>query len=204
LTETRSGGPLVQRLRFDAGALSLDLLATIGRRYGTPVERLTGLEQLQAWIAGVGLDVGGPLEDVDLDRVRSFREDLNGVFRAVLASQPPDAAALASLNEAAARLASIRVQLSRDGVVLAGSEVPSVERVLGRVAIDAINVLTGPAQSRVRECDAPDCRMLYHSRSAHDRRWCYSRQCGNRSRVASHRSRRQPAESATTRKASTL
>jgi hypothetical protein len=46
---------LVGQLRFDAGNLTLDLIATVGRRFGAPVERLTGPDRLEAWVRGAGL-----------------------------------------------------------------------------------------------------------------------------------------------------
>lgn len=42
-------------LRFDAGTLSLNLVATVGRRPAGPVERMGDTERLAAWCRGVGL-----------------------------------------------------------------------------------------------------------------------------------------------------
>lgn len=51
-------GP-VPELRFDAGCLALNLVATLGGRHATPVERLDGPGRLRAWCEGVGLPVPG-------------------------------------------------------------------------------------------------------------------------------------------------
>lgn len=41
-------------LRFDAGTLSLNLVATVGRRPAGPVERMGDAERLAAWCAAWG------------------------------------------------------------------------------------------------------------------------------------------------------
>ncbi|WP_252126560.1 hypothetical protein [Streptomyces sp. MBT84] len=43
-----------RELRFDAGSLSLNLIATVGRRPTTPIERMGDIERLTAWFAGWG------------------------------------------------------------------------------------------------------------------------------------------------------
>lgn len=45
----------LRALRFDAGTLCLNLVATVGRRPGVPVERMGDAERLEAWCRGVGL-----------------------------------------------------------------------------------------------------------------------------------------------------
>ena len=89
-------------LRFDAGSLALNLVATVGRRFGEPVERLDSLACLRDWLTGVGLTVSGSLAEEDLARVRSLREHLDELFRIVLAGRRPPAAVLQHINAAAA------------------------------------------------------------------------------------------------------
>ena len=185
----------MSRLRFDAGSLSLNLLATVGRRFGTPVERLMSLERLHAWLTGVGLASAAGLGEAELARIRSFREDLDRLIRAVLTGQRVDPAAVSSINEAAAIGTRLRLRITNthDRVELEPPDGSPLEVVLALIARDAIRLLTSPARGDLRECEAPDCRMLYLARSESERRWCSSRHCGNRSRVAAHRARRQTA-----------
>jgi predicted RNA-binding Zn ribbon-like protein len=98
----------VDELRFDAGSVSLNLVATVGRRFGAPVERLHSEARLVEWLAGVGL-AGSR---ADLDGLRALREHLDALFRAALAGDPPPAAA--SLRVCAADDCRM-LYLARDG-----------------------------------------------------------------------------------------
>jgi predicted RNA-binding Zn ribbon-like protein len=56
---------------------------------------------------------------------------------------------------------------------------------LGRIALDAIELLTGGELLRV--CAAHDCgiRFVDHS-PARNRQWCSMRRCGNRTKARRH------------------
>jgi predicted RNA-binding Zn ribbon-like protein len=161
----------VDDLRFDAGSLSLNLVATVGRRFANPVERLDSPERLREWLSGVGL-AGA---DADLERLRRLREHLDTLFRAALAGGPAPANSVSAVNAAGGP------RLTSD-LALAGP-------VEALVAADAIRILTGAERGDLRACAADDCRMLYLARGRRARRWCSSERCGNRSRVAAHRAR---------------
>ncbi|PZG44753.1 hypothetical protein C1I98_16695, partial [Spongiactinospora gelatinilytica] len=63
-------------------------------------------------------------------------------------------------------------------------------RVLASVARDAVELFTGPAAARVRECAAHNCRLLFVDASRPGRRrWCAMEHCGNRHKVRAHRGR---------------
>jgi predicted RNA-binding Zn ribbon-like protein len=175
----------MRALRFDAGSLSLNLVATVGRRFGEPIERLTSVERLREWLAGVGLDPVSASNAGDLTQIRQLRETLHLLFRATLAGERP---ATSALDEVNAIVASGVPQLvaTRAGVRLSS---PTIEPVLALIAADAIRIVAGSARDDLRACAAPDCRMLYLARGRHARRWCSSEHCGNRSRVAAHRAR---------------
>jgi predicted RNA-binding Zn ribbon-like protein len=63
----------VPDLRFDAGSLALNLVATLGGRHATPVERLDGPGRLRAWCEGVGLPVPDVVLDVATDVERGAK-----------------------------------------------------------------------------------------------------------------------------------
>ncbi|MER5184162.1 CGNR zinc finger domain-containing protein [Streptomyces sp. NPDC002896] len=61
-----------------------------------------------------------------------------------------------------------------------GAEEPIVQ-----LAEAAAELLADPAVTKIRECEAEDCVMLFLA--AHPRRrWCSAARCGNRVRVARH------------------
>ncbi len=188
--ERLAAAPQVDALRFDAGSLSLNLVATVARRFAEPVERLTSVEHLRDWLAGVGLDVEtAPTED-DLIRIRSLREHLDALFRSALAGARPPADAVAEINSAVAcgvpRLSATRARFALASPATAGR---ALDPVMALIATDAIRILVGGERRDLRVCAADDCRMLYLAHGRRARRWCSSARCGNRSRVAAHRAR---------------
>jgi predicted RNA-binding Zn ribbon-like protein len=88
----------VDALRFDAGSLSLNLVATVGRRFGEPVERLGSVDRLREWLARVGLEVSGRRGEEDLDDVQQLRAHVHVLLRSVVAA---DAIRLVAGNERA-------------------------------------------------------------------------------------------------------
>jgi predicted RNA-binding Zn ribbon-like protein len=178
-----------QEYRFDAGRLSLDILATTGLRCG---ERLPDPAALGAWMLGAGLfekpcGVGAS----DLAEVHAVRGALSRVVDALLHGDPPSTADLNIINAAAAVPATApRLELKADGLRRERGAT-SVAEALGEIARDAIDLFTGPERDRVRECAAEDCSGIYvDSSRGRTRRWCSTGGCGNRARVAAHRRRR--------------
>jgi predicted RNA-binding Zn ribbon-like protein len=177
----------VGALRFDAGSLALNLVATVGRRYGESLERLDSVPRLRDWLAGVGLPDIRVSED-DLAASRELREHLEILFRSAVTSKRPPRLSVEHVNAVGA-LASPALRTSGSRLALATSSGSGFDSLRALIAQDAIRTLTGNERHDLRVCAADDCRMLYLSRGRRDRRWCSSGRCGNRSRVAAHRAR---------------
>lgn len=181
--------PLMHQLRFDAGSVALNLLATLGlRRTESPVERLSSPERLAAWLAGNGLPAAA-VGEAELADARQLREAGYTVLAAVLAGQQPPAAELAHLNDWTGRaLPGPTVAAHGDG--LAWQPAPaSVETVLIGLARELAAVAVGGAEN-LRACDGPACGMLYLDRSrGQRRRWCSMDRCGNIAKAAHHRAK---------------
>lgn len=191
-----------RELRFDAGSVALNLMATLGRRGSEPdrqVERLADVAALDGWCEGVGIRLA---EDVDkarlLRELRSLRATLNEVAGAALTGSPVSDASLETLNSSAA----LPVPVPR---LVSGQAGPGVSRpALGAGAVralivrDLIDLLGNEAtRTRLRECAAADCRMLYLlAPGARARRWCSMSRCGNRAKAAAHRARHEAAAAA--------
>ncbi|MBX7546494.1 ABATE domain-containing protein [Streptomyces sp. NPDC004232] len=180
-------------LRFDAGRICLDLLAT-----SHPVERLDGVGALRAWIGGVGLVPGGtPLAHAEGHWVQGFRELRSCIGPLVRAPHPFDTVpyerALRQVNDLAraATPAPRAVRTHSGDLVRELAAPPSCAELLALVARDAVELLTDPvARAAVRECEGDNCSLVYLDTSrGRRRRWCSSEVCGNRERVARHRRR---------------
>jgi predicted RNA-binding Zn ribbon-like protein len=180
-------------LRFDAGRICLDLLATTH-----PEERLDSLEPLRAWIVGCGLvPAGTPLAHADAAWLVGFRElrgQIGQLVRVEFAADGrPYDLALARVNEIARTPPPApRAVRGEDGTLvreLAGP--PACAALLAAVARDAVELLTDPvARAAIRQCEGDSCPIVYLDTSrGRRRRWCSSEVCGNRERVARHRRR---------------
>ncbi|WP_069773373.1 ABATE domain-containing protein [Streptomyces sp. LUP30] len=190
----------MDELRFDAGRICLDLLAT-----AHPFERLDSVGSLCAWIHGCGLvPPGTPLTRVDTAWPGAFRELRRNVGQLVhgwLAqggSVPYGGAgahdgALARVNEAARTAPPTpRAVRGEDGsLVRALDRPPECAALLAAVARDTVELLTDPvARAGLRQCAGDNCPLVYVDMSrGRRRRWCSSEVCGNRERVARHRRR---------------
>lgn len=177
-----------RRLRFDAGAAWLDLVATVGFAHTpTPLERLTDLDRLREWLAGENLLPAADLIDADLDLVRSLRQALRGLAEAAVGSASPPKEALDQLNEVLAGDVPVAVRVNRSGA-LTVSRPATVREALARVARQAVEQLTSPVATTLRTCADHDCSMVFIDPNGR-RRWCSADTCGVRNRVRAHRER---------------
>ncbi|MFE7273974.1 CGNR zinc finger domain-containing protein [Streptomyces sp. NPDC057623] len=181
-------------LRFGAGRISLDLLATTH-----PDERFDSVEVLRAWIVGAGLaPPGTPLAHADAAWLVGFRElrgRIGQLVRGGLAPEPWPSydIALARVNDIArAAPPAPRAVRGEDGTLVRQLDhPPECAALLGALARDALELLTDPvARAGLRECEGDNCPIVYvDSSRGRRRRWCSSEVCGNRERVARHRRR---------------
>ena len=180
-------------LRFDAGRICLDLLATTH-----PVERLDAVGPLRTWISRSGLvPPGTALGHADASWLVGFRELRGHVGQLVRSTNTVDARsydhALGRVNEVAraAPPAARAVRGEDRTLVRELVREPGCAALLALVARDAVELLTDPvARAAVRECEGDNCPIVYLDTSrGRRRRWCSSEVCGNRERVARHRRR---------------
>lgn len=177
--------------RFRGGSLPLDLTATRqGRLKPSPRELLATPADLDRWLLSSGMTARAPrASEKDLALARSLREAIYS-----LAISPDRGSfqtpAMETLNEVAALPPAIPA-LRPGGLVEVEPYAPGL---LSQIARDAIYLLGEGDTSRLRQCDAPNCTILFvdTSRSA-DRRWCSMAACGNKAKVTEHRRRRADA-----------
>jgi predicted RNA-binding Zn ribbon-like protein len=177
--------------RFSSGRLCLAFCATVGERWRRSFERLRTPDDLSRWLVQAGVGEGAvPVAPDVLEEARLLREAVYRLVRAAMAGQPGRQADRTLVN-AAARHPAVALQFGPDGDRLLWTGDDPARAGLAAVAIDAVDLLTGSDIERVRECDAPDCALLFVDTSRPGRRrWCADGVCGSRARSAAYRTRR--------------
>ncbi|MCT9080412.1 CGNR zinc finger domain-containing protein [Streptomyces fulvoviolaceus] len=181
--------PVSLRFRQGAGRSCLDFVRTLRHR-GTPdaVEELPDGEALLAWVTQCG-----PCADVrpgksTAQEARELREAVHELIAAARAGEKPSAHSRTAVNEAAARPAPVP-HLNPDGALHWHADDP-VRATLSLVARDALDLVTSPAITRVRNCAGSTCAALFLDTSRPGtRRWCSMGTCGNRAKKETLRSK---------------
>jgi predicted RNA-binding Zn ribbon-like protein len=191
---TPAGDLLAADLAFNfrSGRLSLAFVATVGERWRRNIERLRGPADLARWYREAGLlDETVTVTPAGLETARSVREAVHRCAKALIAG-PAAAEADEALINAAAAAAPLVPVLRRGAGLLTAPPGNAEAAALSTVARDAIDLFTGALATRVRECDSPECGLLFVDASRPGRRrWCSSTACGNKDRSAAYRRRRQ-------------
>jgi predicted RNA-binding Zn ribbon-like protein len=179
------------------GRPSLDLVATVGRRHATPVERIPDAAALARWFVAAGLvRTVPPVHEAHLVEARQLREAIASLVRSVMSGGPVSGDSLTIVNGHALR-PDLPPQLGvEDGRPIVttppGTDVPSA---LAAIARDAVLVLGGPQAARIKECEHPDCSLLFVDETQSGRRrWCSMGRCGNLVKTAGYRARRHSAD----------
>jgi predicted RNA-binding Zn ribbon-like protein len=201
-----------RRFGFRGGVPCLDFVNTLAWRLtDRPVEYLGSYEDLLAWGRQAGLLAPDETEVLSgwaathpeearatLSRAVALREAVHRVLCAAIAGEPRDEGALSTLNrELSVALSRLRVApAAGDAYVWAwerGGEDGGgpLERPLWPVARSAAELLTSAKLGRVKVCGGEGCGWMFldESRNA-SRKWCESRDCGNRERVRQYLARK--------------
>jgi predicted RNA-binding Zn ribbon-like protein len=179
------------------GRPSLDLVATVGRRHATPVERIPDAAALARWFVATGLfTTAPPVSEAHLVQARQLREAISCLVRLVMSGSPVRGEPLAIVNGHAVR-PDLPPQLGvEDGrPVLTTPAAADVPSALATVARDAVLLLGGTQAARIKECEHPDCSLLFVDETQSGRRrWCSMGRCGNLVKTAGYRARRHSAD----------
>jgi predicted RNA-binding Zn ribbon-like protein len=176
-----------RELRHDAGAAWLNLLATVGGRFGpAPVERLDSAERYTQWLAKERLLPAVPPKEADLAEARELRAALVHVTFALLDHEPVPGPAVELIGKYAERDRPPRLRVTANG--LEALPLPDASAALARLARQAVDQLAGPARHQLAACADPQCRMVYLDPGGR-RRWCAASLCGVKARVRAHRER---------------
>jgi predicted RNA-binding Zn ribbon-like protein len=181
------------------GRLCLSFVNTLWwRRSPEPIEQLHGYPDVLAAVAKAGWLDGRPaLEHAARQHpgraTRAFRtavelrETLAAAFSALAAGQPAQPKDLGQIETiASSGLAALRLLPQAGPFALTWTE-PTLDLPLQQVAVSAVLLLTSPDLRRMKQCQGPTCGWVFLDQSRNrSRRWCDSRECGNRERVRAH------------------
>ncbi len=172
--------------------LALDLVNTRVNVGGHETDLLATPAALTAWVRAERerLAFTGRITRVELAAVRRLRDHIDTLVTALRTHTLPTAAAVREVNAILAGTTPHRHldwthQGPRRATANPGTRCQALLQVL---ATDAFELLTGPDAPRIRQCAQPGCRLQFVARNPR-RRWCSSRTCGNRARVARHYAR---------------
>jgi predicted RNA-binding Zn ribbon-like protein len=174
---------------FDAGSDSLEFAYSGDLRREDLGERLETPADLCRWLAD-RVDRVDPAEvtDRDLSDAHHLRAALTGLYLAAASGSPlpPDDVDTVNLYAATPDIPPALGGGQRQ----AGAGRIRVGQVLSTLARDAVEIFSHLDEKRVRSCDDPTCRMVFHDESrTNNRRWCSMERCGNRAKVRAHRER---------------
>lgn len=183
--------------RFTSRRLCLSYCATVGERWRRCFERLRTPADLARWLVDADvLSERVEVTDRQLAQARRLREAIYRAVRAAMSSEQVTDEDRRIINRFARRY-SVSPQLRPERQLQRWVGHDPVGAGLASVAVDAVELLTGPEMARVRECAAPDCALLFLDTSRPGRRrWCADGACGSRSRAANYRSRRRAPDPA--------
>ena len=205
-----------RRFELRGGVVCLEFVNTVGWRLADhPSEYLGSYEDLLEWGRQAGLlaperterllrqaalDPEGARET--LSRALALREAIHRVISRAIAGETQDERDLSALNR------ELSIALSRLRVMAAGGAYgwgwnrsdddggARLDGPLWPVARSAAELLTSPKLGRVKVCAGEGCGWIFLDESRNrSRRWCDSRDCGNRERVRRHLARKRASGS---------
>jgi predicted RNA-binding Zn ribbon-like protein len=173
--------------RFGLGHVTLDFLATLGRRAGSPLERLAVPADLSRWLAEAGIAAAPGVSSDLLDDARELREAIRRVLECAREDRPSTASDLRLVNKWA-RSPVTAPQIEPDFTCVPVGPDP-VTGALAHIARETVELVTGSDLARLRTCAG--CALLFVDRSRPGtRRWCSMERCGNRNKTAHYRQKR--------------
>jgi predicted RNA-binding Zn ribbon-like protein len=205
-----------RRFKLRGGVVCLDFVNTVGSRLtDRPSEYLRSYEDLLDWARQAGLlapeETEGFSRQAALDpeeaqetlsRALALREAIHRTISRAITGESQDESDLSALNlELSIALSRLRV-MPADGAYGWGWDrsgddgAALLDSPLWPVAQSAADLLTSPKLDRVKLCAGEGCGWVFLDESlTGSRRWCDSRDCGNRERVRRHLARKRASDS---------
>ena len=180
------------RFIFIAGRLCIDFTQTGGetgkRAYW---ERFHQPSDLAEWFSISPLQLQGiQVEQEEFQTALILREAIWRVAQAVKQNETPLTEDVDLINRVAAK-PDLPPQLMPYGLKQVWRSPATATEALSIIARDAIDLFSGNLRSRIRECENPNCGLMFVDASRPgQRRWCLMKRCGNMAKTSRYRQRR--------------
>ncbi len=125
------------------------------------------------------------LQPSGLPEIHAQRDSIQLVLHRLADGEPPSEQELEKATRPGLAAAAFRLRPTPSGITADGDAPEGIAQLFGRAVVD---FLLSPQATEVRRCQGAHCWKVFISHRP-DRRWCDSRICGNRARVAAHAQR---------------
>ena len=177
------------RFIFISGRLCIDFTQTGGetepRAYW---ERFHSPSDLGDWLAESPLQLQGiQVSTEEFKTALLLREATWRVAQAIRQNETPLTEDIEIINRAAAA-SDLPPQLEPNDLQQVWYSPTTSTAALSTIARDAIDLFSGELRSRIRECENPNCRLMFVDASRPGkRRWCLMKRCGNMAKTSTYR-----------------
>jgi predicted RNA-binding Zn ribbon-like protein len=179
------------RFIFVAGILCIDFTQTGGETGKRAFwERFHAPSDLADWFSASPLQLDNvQVSPEEFATALSLREAIWRAAQAIRQNKPPQAEDVDTINSIAA-LPDLTPQLASDSLTQAWHSPATATAILSLIARDAIDLFTGDLRYRIRECENPNCGLMFVDASRPgQRRWCLMKRCGNMIKTSRYRKR---------------
>lgn len=162
---------------FDAGSVALDFAYAAD-----------DAPSLSRWIGERFAGIDNAFSPGDLVDARALRSSIASLALSIARGDETAAEQIDVINLYAAT-PDIPPSLT-GGTRQAGRAHARVAQALSAMARESVALFGAEGATRIRECSADDCELLFYDESrSNNRRWCSMQRCGNRAKVRAHRER---------------
>jgi predicted RNA-binding Zn ribbon-like protein len=179
------------RFIFIAGRLCIDFAQTGGATGKRAVwERFHQPSDLADWLAESPLQLHEvQVSPKEFQLALSLREAIWRVTQAIIQNETSQVQDIDTINLVAA-MPDLAPQLTGHRLNQAWHSPATARAALSIIARDAIDLFSGELRSRIRECENPNCGLMFVDTSRPGkRRWCLMKRCGNMAKTSLYRKR---------------
>ena len=188
--KSTSGGKWA-RFIFISGSLCIDFTQTGGETGKRAAwERLHQPSDLADWLSESPLQLQGvQVSRQEFQIALSLREAIWRVAQSIRQGETPLVEDGEAINRVAAK-PDLPPQLVLENLTQAWRSPPAATEALATIARDAIDLFSGELRSRIRQCENPNCGLMFVDASRPGkRRWCLMKRCGNMAKTSTYRKR---------------